>query len=232
MSIAALDISSTTTQTATGIVLTIELPAGTSSAAAGRTADILQAQAERLVPGATAHAVRSSAPQGSGETFRPLESRSGERPRRGTVSPLAPARRDAALRLAAARGATPVSPVSANREGAGAARPFVYRGKGLVVDLSGRSVTIDGEKVEFTYKEFELLAHLARHHGAIVSRDDLMESVWADSSGDTGDIGERTVDVHIRRVRTKLDRFRRIVTTVRGQGYRFDPTAEVFFLGH
>jgi hypothetical protein len=230
MSIAAFDLSSTTaTRTATGIVLTIELPAGTSAAAAGRAADILSTYAERLVPGAEAHAVRSSAPTGSTERFRPLEQSTGsDRPQRGTVSPLAPARRDAALRLAAARGATPVSPVSANREGSGQARPLVYRGTGLVLDLTGRSVTIDGEKVELTYKEFELLAHLARHHGQIVTRDDLMESVWSESAGD---IGERTIDVHIRRVRTKLDRFRRVVTTVRGQGYRFDPNAEVFFLG-
>lgn len=97
-----------------------------------------------------------------------------------------------------------------------------------MIDLFGRRVRIDGQDVDFTYKEFELLAELAKNARRTIGRTELMETVWAESPEDTG---ERTVDVHVRRVRTKLGRYRRLISTVRGAGYRLDPGSDVAILG-
>ena len=86
---------------------------------------------------------------------------------------------------------------------------------------------IDGQDVDFTYKEFELLSQLAGDARRTISRTELMETVWAESPEETG---ERTVDVHVRRVRTKLGRYRRLISTVRGAGYRLDPGSDVAIL--
>ena len=89
-------------------------------------------------------------------------------------------------------------------------------------------VLVNKEEISLTHKEFELLAKLARDSRRTISRTELMESVWADAPEDTG---ERTVDVHVRRVRTKLGRYRRLISTVRGAGYRLDPGSDVAVLG-
>src|SRR5699024_8609728 len=72
------------------------------------------------------------------------------------------------------------------------------------------------------------LSHLARNSRRTVSRTELMDSVWSDAPSDTG---ERTVDVHVRRLRTKLGRYRKLISTVRGAGYRLDPGSAVAILG-
>lgn len=96
---------------------------------------------------------------------------------------------------------------------------------GLSIDRAAREVRIDGQRVRMTYREFELLCHLAGRPGTVVSRDELIAQVWHDwSPGDS----RRTVDTHIRRVRAKLGRFAGVVTTVRGRGYRFDPGPQVY----
>ena len=140
------------------------------------------------------------------------------RPRRaGVVSPNSPARRDAEAARRRALQATAVSPAS----------PSLAAEESLVIDLFGRRVRIDGRDVDLTYKEFELLAQLARGARRIVTREELMETVWADAPAETG---ERTVDVHVRRLRTKLGRYRRLISTVRGSGYRLDPGSDVAIL--
>lgn len=101
-------------------------------------------------------------------------------------------------------------------------------GVGLVVDVLSRRIQIDGTDVALTYKECELLIYLIRHARSTISRSDIMGTVWADAPEETG---ERTVDVHVRRLRAKLGRFQRVVSTVRGQGYRFDPDKETTLLG-
>lgn len=150
------------------------------------------------------------------------------RPRKvGAVSPTAPARRDAEaarLRLLHATAVSPVSPASPAEAARTGALPVV--GTGLVIDLYGRRARIDGADVSLTHREFELLAFLARHARAIISREDLMEFVWKDPS-----VGERTVDVHIRRVRNKLGRYRSLISTVRGAGYRLDLGSDVAIIG-
>lgn len=112
--------------------------------------------------------------------------------------------------------------------GSGASRAPLPPGVGLVVDVLSRRVQVDGTEVDLTYKEFELLAFLVRHAHTIVTRDELMESVWADALPTTG---ERTVDVHVRRLRAKLGTYQRVISTVRGRGYRLDPDTETHLLG-
>ena len=91
----------------------------------------------------------------------------------------------------------------------------------LVIDLLRREVRQDGKPLPLKPKEFELLLFLARHRGHVLTRDLILERVWGwDFSG-----GSRTVDVHIRWLREKIEREpsqpARIVT-VRGAGYRFE----------
>jgi len=77
-------------------------------------------------------------------------------------------------------------------------------------------VTVDGESVDLTYKEFELLLLLMKNKGAVLSRNKLLETIW----GYSFDGENRTVDVHIRTLRQKLGAAGDIIETVRGVGYR------------
>jgi DNA-binding response OmpR family regulator len=90
----------------------------------------------------------------------------------------------------------------------------------LRVDFEKRQVEVRGEQVRLTYVEFEILAGLARSPGRVFSRTMLLERIWGDSSYRD----PRTVDVHIRHLREKLERDPRtpeLIFTVRGVGYRF-----------
>lgn len=95
---------------------------------------------------------------------------------------------------------------------------------GVLIDLARREVFLDGEPLMLTFKEFELLAHLVENSSRTVGRDELLNSLW--SEGDEHP-HERTIDVHIRRLRSKLGRLSGTVRTVRGQGYRFFEHPEV-----
>jgi DNA-binding response OmpR family regulator len=90
----------------------------------------------------------------------------------------------------------------------------------LRIDFERRNVDIRGEPTRLTYVEFEILAALARNPGRVFSRSQLLERVW----GDSAYRDPRTVDVHIRHLREKLERDPRrpeLIFTVRGVGYRF-----------
>lgn len=93
----------------------------------------------------------------------------------------------------------------------------------LEIDVPSRRVTIDGAHVTLRPKEFDLLHYFARHPGVALSRDALLREVWGyDFPMDT-----RTVDVHIRWLRQKLERDPadpRVIETVRGYGYRLEPS--------
>ena len=90
--------------------------------------------------------------------------------------------------------------------------------RGLSVDESGRRVTVDGEAVELTAKEFDLLVYLLRNRGIVLSRDKILNEVWGyDFFGE-----DRTVDWQIKLLRQKLGPYRENVRTVRGVGYKFD----------
>ena len=96
--------------------------------------------------------------------------------------------------------------------------------EGVVIDLSRKRVTIDGETTGLTYKEFELLHYLVSREGRTVARTELIDGLWGNSDDAPN---ERTIDVHVRRLRSKLGGYEDIVRTVRGVGYRFDQHADV-----
>lgn len=96
---------------------------------------------------------------------------------------------------------------------------------GVVVDLSRKRVVLDDETAPLTYKEFELLQYLVLREGRTIDRAELISSLW--SAGDDDAPNERTIDVHVRRLRSKLGSYEDIVRTVRGVGYRFDRHADV-----
>ncbi len=83
------------------------------------------------------------------------------------------------------------------------------------VDLETREVTVDGEPVQLTVTEFDLLAALLRKPGRVLSRDQLLSQVW----GYEAAAGTRTVDVHVGQVRQKLGAAGDLIRTVRGVGY-------------
>ena len=96
---------------------------------------------------------------------------------------------------------------------------------GVVVDISRRRVTLDGDQIGLTYKEFALLQYLVLREGQTIHRTELIASLWDADEEDTPN--ERTIDVHVRRLRAKLGEYEDIVRTVRGIGYRFDRHADV-----
>jgi DNA-binding response OmpR family regulator len=111
-------------------------------------------------------------------------------------------------------------------------RAVVRRSDGPVPELTGRvtgelhvdearhAVTVGGQPVELTAKEFGLLAALMRADGRVLGREQLLETVWG--YGNAAEIESRTVDVHVRRLRAKLGAEARRIVTVKAVGYRFD----------
>lgn len=88
----------------------------------------------------------------------------------------------------------------------------------LVVNLEERTVKIAGEKIQLTYKEFEMLKLFLSHTGMVFTRDQLFNEVWGEDY-----IGEsRTVDMHIRTLRQKLGEYGETIKTVRNVGYRME----------
>ena len=99
--------------------------------------------------------------------------------------------------------------------------------KGIVVDPSRKKVFADGENADLTYKEFELLQYLIEHEGSTVSRREIIDVIWNEGEGEIPN--DRTIDVHIRRLRAKIAGYEDIIRTVRGGGYRFDKHPEVIY---
>jgi DNA-binding response OmpR family regulator len=91
----------------------------------------------------------------------------------------------------------------------------------LVIDGSGRTVTQAGRSLDLTKREFDLISYLASYPGQVFTKPELLRRVWGWDFGDTS-----TVTVHVRRLREKVEHDPsdpRLVVTVRGTGYRFDP---------
>jgi DNA-binding response OmpR family regulator len=99
--------------------------------------------------------------------------------------------------------------------------------KGIVVDPGRKKVFADGENTELTYKEFELLQYLIEHEGSTISRREIIDVIWNDGEGEVPN--DRTIDVHVRRLRAKIAGYEDIIRTVRGGGYRFDKHPEVIY---
>ncbi len=90
---------------------------------------------------------------------------------------------------------------------------------GLALDLNGHIVKVDGQRVQLTLKEYELLRLFMENIGRAFTREQLLLKIWeSDYFGET-----RTVDVHIGTLRTKLGEYGKMIRTVRGVGYRMEP---------
>ncbi len=92
------------------------------------------------------------------------------------------------------------------------------KSKGLTLDESRYEIRLDGELIDLTYREFELLKHLINNPERVFDREQLLNLVWGiDYLG-----GPRTVDVHVRRIRAKIEvKGYSFISTVRGVGYKF-----------
>lgn len=93
-----------------------------------------------------------------------------------------------------------------------------YSAGNVVLNTKKHAVTVDGNNVSLTLKEFEVLHLLLKNRGTVITRDILLEKIWGyDFDGET-----RTIDVHIRTLRQKLGSGGTIIKTVRGVGYRIE----------
>lgn len=103
-------------------------------------------------------------------------------------------------------------------KGADAQKNDVFTYKGLEVDFSARTVTVDGKRVEMTPKEYDLFFYMVRNKGLALTRENLISEVWGyDFFGD-----ERTLDTHIKLLRKSLGEYSKCIVTLRGVGYRFE----------
>jgi two-component system phosphate regulon response regulator PhoB len=100
----------------------------------------------------------------------------------------------------------------------------IIEAEGLVLDAAGHRVTVGGQAIALGPTEYRLLAFFMTHAERVYSRAQLLDRVW----GGNVYVEERTVDVHIRRLRKALEAFKydRFIQTVRGSGYRFSTRAE------
>ena len=107
-----------------------------------------------------------------------------------------------------------------NRAGAAKkdAVPAILKFDGLTIDPAGRSVSVDGKKIDLTPKEYDLLFYLVENRNIALSRDKLLQDVWGyDFFGD-----DRTIDTHIKNLRNNLGPYRDMIVTLRGVGYKFE----------
>ena len=90
--------------------------------------------------------------------------------------------------------------------------------EGLTIDIAGRNVYVDGEKAELTPTEYEILFYFVKNKGIALTREKLLMDVWGfDFYGD-----DRTVDTHIKMLRSNLKQYRKFIVTLRGLGYKFE----------
>jgi two-component system, OmpR family, alkaline phosphatase synthesis response regulator PhoP len=132
----------------------------------------------------------------------------------------------AILRRSADVAAQPATAPSTTSASTAAPRPgaVAIHHNGLVLDPARHEVTIDGAPVQLTHVELRLLQTLLEADGRVLTRDQLLDAVWGE---DQADVLDRTIDVHIRRLRDKLGDdpdAPRWVATVRGTGYRSAPS--------
>ena len=105
------------------------------------------------------------------------------------------------------------------RRGPVTVQPAPKEAAGLEVDTVGREVRADGQSIDLTYTEFELLTYLINNAGIALSRDKILDNVWRyDYYGDA-----RTVDTHIKKLRSKLGDYGECIKTIRGVGYKYEP---------
>jgi len=92
----------------------------------------------------------------------------------------------------------------------------VIKFKNIIINIENHTIKKDGEEIAITPKEFDLIVFLIQKEGQVFSRDQLLKEIWGyEFAADT-----RTVDVHVRRLRKKIDQ--NLIKTVRGVGYKFE----------
>lgn len=111
-----------------------------------------------------------------------------------------------------------VNAVIARNKGHEKPAETVMKFDGLEINIPARTVTIDGQKVELTPKEYDLLFYLVENKNIALSRDKLLSDIWGyDFYGD-----DRTIDTHIKNLRNNLGKYRDYIVTLRGVGYKFE----------
>ena len=111
-----------------------------------------------------------------------------------------------------------INAVAKRQKAKKAAESIPIEFEGLKIDQVGRTVYVDGEKVELTPKEYELLFYMVRNKGIALKREKILAEVW-----DFAFFGDdRTVDTHIKMLRSSLKEYRKFIVTVRGLGYKFE----------
>ena len=108
------------------------------------------------------------------------------------------------------------------RRTSGLAADDVIRAGGIEVNKAAHEVTIDGKSIELSYKEFELLTYFMENQGIALSREKILNSVWNDDYfGDA-----RTIDTHVKKLRSKLGAKGDYIKTIWGMGYKFEVDAQ------
>ena len=108
------------------------------------------------------------------------------------------------------------------RRTSGLAADDVIRAGGIEVNKAAHEVTIDGKSIELSYKEFELLTYFMENQGIALSREKILNSVWNyDYFGDA-----RTIDTHVKKLRSKLGAKGDYIKTIWGMGYKFKVDAQ------
>ncbi len=113
-----------------------------------------------------------------------------------------------------------INAVTKRRKGSSSvsAEKQIYKFDGLEIDMVGRNVYIDGVKADLTPKEYELLFYMVINQGIALTREKLLSAVWGfEFYGD-----DRTVDTHIKMLRSSLKEYRKFIITLRGLGYKFE----------
>lgn len=94
----------------------------------------------------------------------------------------------------------------------------IFQAEGLCVDFTGRTVSVDGKRVDMSPKEYDLLFYMVRNRNIALERERLITEVWGyDYYGD-----DRTLDTHVKLLRSSLGEYRKFLVTLRGVGYRFE----------
>lgn len=98
----------------------------------------------------------------------------------------------------------------------------VLESAGIRIDKAAHQVTIDGKEIELSFKEFELLTYFVENKGIALSREKILNAVWNyDYYGDA-----RTIDTHVKKLRSKMGEKGSLIKTIWGMGYKFDPDAQ------
>ena len=98
----------------------------------------------------------------------------------------------------------------------------IYKKDNLEINFLAHTIKIDNQKIELTPKEFDILTYLIKNKNIAISREQLLSKVWGyDYFGD-----DRTIDTHIKMLRNNLWKYRNLIETVRGTGYKFIDAAE------